>query len=182
MNLKRGFSLVELLVVLVIITIITSIIIVSLTESRAKARDAIRKDDIQRIGYAIDLWHQEKGRDPICENGTRIETGITALSGTPCVERVEFLNYIENILGGIPTDPFGPAHSDYFYYYDGRHACDDVNGGPSTVATIVFAVNLETEESNALNFCQTREGGDGGFLSTANINPSEPYMVLLKRE
>jgi len=47
---KRGFTLVEMLIVIAIIGIISSIISISLFVSRAKARDVKRKSEIAQIG------------------------------------------------------------------------------------------------------------------------------------
>ena len=53
---KRGFTLVELLVVIAIIGILSSIVIVNLSSSRERARDARRKEDLNSIRTALELY------------------------------------------------------------------------------------------------------------------------------
>lgn len=58
---KKGFTLVELLVVVAIIGILLSIVIVNVTSSRQKARDARRKADLRSIQTALELYANSHG-------------------------------------------------------------------------------------------------------------------------
>ena len=53
---KRGFTLVELLVVIAIIAILSTLSVVALNSARAKARDARRLSDIKQIRTALDMY------------------------------------------------------------------------------------------------------------------------------
>jgi len=53
---KKGFTLIELLVVIAIIGLLASIILVSLNNARAKARDARRLSDWHQIALALELY------------------------------------------------------------------------------------------------------------------------------
>lgn len=58
---RRGFSLIELLVVISIIALLFSIILASLNTARMKARDARRKIDVHQIVTALNLYYNSKG-------------------------------------------------------------------------------------------------------------------------
>jgi len=53
---KRGFTLVELLVVIAIIALLSTLSVVALNSARAKARDARRLSDIKQIRTALDMY------------------------------------------------------------------------------------------------------------------------------
>jgi prepilin-type N-terminal cleavage/methylation domain-containing protein len=54
----NGFTLIELLVVIAIIGLLASVIIVSLGNSRMKARDVRRISDLGQVKTAMELFHQ----------------------------------------------------------------------------------------------------------------------------
>jgi prepilin-type N-terminal cleavage/methylation domain-containing protein len=61
---KKGFTLVELLVVIAIISILSSIVLVSLSTARAKARDARRQQDFGEFQKALVLYYDRYGVYP----------------------------------------------------------------------------------------------------------------------
>lgn len=54
-TLRKGFTIIELLVVIAIIGLLASVVIAALGNSRAKARDARRLQDLHAMGVAIGL-------------------------------------------------------------------------------------------------------------------------------
>ena len=61
---KRGFTLIELLVVIAIIGLLSSIVLSSVNQSRARARDVRRLADMRSIITALELYYQDHGKFP----------------------------------------------------------------------------------------------------------------------
>jgi len=60
-NFKRGFTLIEILVVIAIIGILSGVVMVSLGSSRAKARDTARIEYSDEVKKAQELYFTSKG-------------------------------------------------------------------------------------------------------------------------
>lgn len=80
MSKKKGFTLIELLVVIAIIGILSSVVLVSLTSARAKARDAKRIADVEAIKAALALYYDTNSSYPLTIDALRT-AGL--LSATP---------------------------------------------------------------------------------------------------
>jgi prepilin-type N-terminal cleavage/methylation domain-containing protein len=89
----RGFTLIELLVVIAIIGILASIIMVSLSGARAKARDGKRISDIKSIQLALANYYNDYGFYPYDIYKTNGTAGQPSLGLSP------------NYLATVPTDP-----------------------------------------------------------------------------
>lgn len=63
-GLLTGFTLIELLVVITIIGVLSSMVLVSMTAIRAKARDARRESDIRQIMLSMELYYDDHLRYP----------------------------------------------------------------------------------------------------------------------
>lgn len=61
---NSGFTLIELLVVIAIIGILSSTVLVSLSNARAKARDAWRLSELTQIKTALELYYSKYNRYP----------------------------------------------------------------------------------------------------------------------
>lgn len=106
----RGFTLAEILVALGIIGLLSSILIASVTESRANARDKVRETDRAQIQLAVRLYQEQTGESPDPGNVCR-SCGTEAGSINAAVQ--SFIGTIE--------DPNQSA--DYYYSYDGSQVC-----------------------------------------------------------
>ena len=64
---KKGFTLVELLVVISIIGLLSSVVLAALNSARMKARDAVRLSDTTQVLTALAMYYQDYGKVP-CHN------------------------------------------------------------------------------------------------------------------
>jgi len=119
-NQRNGFTLIELLVVIAIIGLLSGMVVISVSEAKAKSRDAQRVSEINNIATALALYHNDFNRYP---------TYTGRLTGTDAVS-VTLLN--AGLMSGIPLDPLNqdnPAACDtdtngYHYYYESVDGSD----------------------------------------------------------
>jgi len=124
-NTNYGFSLIELLVAMTVIAIIMGLALVSFQGSKASARDAKRKNDLEQIRSALEVYRVDTGEYPgenycdsslgsfgsqVCSGGTFPHTPGTDWDGT--IESELETDYI----GDLPVDPLN--NSEYYYYYE----------------------------------------------------------------
>lgn len=105
---KKGFTLVELLVVVAIIAILISIVVANIRSAKEKARDDRRMSDMRTLQNALGLYQINKGQYPIYDG---LITGIidsdvmsTALIG-------------EMVIKTIPLDPINKEAGGISYIY-----------------------------------------------------------------
>lgn len=92
--LRRAFTLVELLVTIGIIGILASTVVVNVSRSRGKARDARRKADLKALQTALEAFNDDNGSYPSTNNQFLLETTTAWVPGlTP------------NYLAVLPSDP-----------------------------------------------------------------------------
>ncbi len=94
---KKGFSLVEILVVITIIGLLSATATISFERQRARSRDAKRIADVSNLGIGVEGYKAVKGTYPTDDvpsihNGTDVKTSLVKL--------------VENgLLNSLPTDP-----------------------------------------------------------------------------
>ena len=104
---KKGFTLVELLVVISIIGILTVISLASFTSAQVKARDAQRKSDLEQMSKALMLYYSDTGTFPATFGFGNDDPGFVSDDGNTIYMRK------------TPQDPKYPSSS-YIYKTDGN--------------------------------------------------------------
>jgi prepilin-type N-terminal cleavage/methylation domain-containing protein/prepilin-type processing-associated H-X9-DG protein len=97
---KRGFTLVELLVVIAVIGILIALLLPALQISRAAARAAACKSNLKQIGLAMQMYsNNHAGRAPLTAHAGRTASWVYSLG--PYMENVDDMRI-------CPEDPKGP--------------------------------------------------------------------------
>jgi len=160
--------LLELLVVIAIIGIMASIIIVPLSNARAKSRDARRLSDQKQIQLALELYYNTNGRYP--QRGEAQSGPENVGCG---VNWCNLANDLALYISSLPNDPLG-LQTAYRYFYDAdsgdnyqtyglmvkmesssNYPLAANDGGHSTYA-IYFEVGQQPR------YCMEQYGGMGG--------------------
>jgi prepilin-type N-terminal cleavage/methylation domain-containing protein len=150
MKLRKGFTLIELLVVVAIIGILSTIVISSINNARASARDAQRLSDIRTIQTALEAYASE--------NGGRYPTPGWVYSNNA----TNWENLGDQLGIALPTDPLNEAGTagsgSYTYGYWGRNTSRYCFG-----RAYMLVVNLErkNDTSPGIYFCLDGDGPYG---------------------
>ena len=116
---KKGFTLVEIMIVTAVIAILTAMILASLVGSKAKSRDARRVSDLSQILYALGQYFDKCDQYPTPDTGNVIDAN-TLLQSTGCPSGVTFGSF----LSAVPKDP--NTGSPYNYVVNNSPASDYV--------------------------------------------------------
>ncbi|HYE22994.1 MAG TPA: type II secretion system protein [Candidatus Paceibacterota bacterium] len=104
-NQPRGFTLIELLIVIAIIGILSATVLVSLNQTRVKARDALRQSDLRQVRTALEIYYFDNGRYPTDGPNTRLGEISSSL--------------VPRYMPKMPVDPtYGSGSSGYRYRSD----------------------------------------------------------------
>lgn len=108
---KKGFTLIEILVVIVIIGILAGFSLTAFSSSRKTARDARRKADLEQIRAALEIYRADNGQYPPLNGGTWC-TQISNSTYPQVKNALEGGGYISS----VPQDPiYAGTYKDYFY-------------------------------------------------------------------
>jgi general secretion pathway protein G len=104
---RKGFTLIELMIVIVIIGILATLLIPRIMERPEEARRIKAKMDIKTIESALKLYKIDSGTYPTTEQG--LEALVKKPETSPLPKKWREGGYLE---GSVPNDPWGNP----FYY------------------------------------------------------------------
>lgn len=102
-SIRRGFTLIEILVVIVVIAILATLVAPNIFQHVGAAKDATAKSQIEMLGAALDAYRLDNGKYPTTEQG------LDALWEKPTVDAP--VNWRAPYLRKpVPLDPWGRAY------------------------------------------------------------------------
>lgn len=160
---NKGFTIIELLVVIAIIGLLSSVVLVSMQGARAKARDAIRKQDLGQIQNAIMNYAAKNDQFP-SENWCDSSKG-SCNAACPCTESAWSISgqiwqklVVGGIIASLPKDPIN--NTTYYYSYEPccNQACGSSEGGGTCVGKGCCAFTLTASRLESTGSAYTLVG------------------------
>lgn len=105
-----GFTLLEVLVVVAIFTILASIILAAMSGAKARARDARRKEDLNEIRKAIELYQSNNQELPGISGAPNCLSGCDSTQVQPWIPGLT-----SDYIPVVSMDPSNGATSKYRY-------------------------------------------------------------------
>jgi general secretion pathway protein G len=116
-NLKRGFTLIEIMLVVIIIGILVAMIVPNIAGRSEQARKTAARTDIEsNLSTALDLYRMDVGQYPTSEQGLDALINQPTSAPVPTQWNGPYLKKKK-----IPKDPWG---RDYVYVSPGAHNTD----------------------------------------------------------
>jgi prepilin-type N-terminal cleavage/methylation domain-containing protein len=166
---KRGFTLMELLVVVSIIGMLATIVLSSLSTARSRSRDAVRLSDVKQIQNALEMYYLDKGHYPPANSSTWPRSSSTCLNNG----RSDWLNILTPQLAPYMNIPDTSAGSNdlgiaglglcYTYLINGgtiEDGCDPGSYSFPQGYRLVFGTENKTKDTQGTTLV-----GASGYLS-----------------
>lgn len=174
---KKGFSLVEILIVMAIVAILAGVVVVVNGESQKKSRDAERKAELLSIKASLDLYYSVHGKYPPAGSCPMVNCYVYSNNGTDWIPALAAEN------GSLPVDPInrlatgapandGPWTDGNFVYTYGNVSTD----GQRYDLTAQLESTSDPERCEVKNYKFNYlgvEGGDVGWCDGVNYSYSK---------
>lgn len=158
----KGFTMIELMVVVLIIGLLVAIVIVNINDARKKGRDSRRKQDINTIQTAIEMYANERKAYP--STNASVENIISSSTTGSALISGGYLNTIPSDPAKNPnwTERVGRGRYVYWSPYQ-----------PGT-GTWDYALLACTENDTS----DGDKDASGGTWCTNAFNPNRYYLIL----
>jgi prepilin-type N-terminal cleavage/methylation domain-containing protein len=121
-NKKKGFTLIEILIVVAIIAILASVVLVGLGPTQQAGRDARRISDLSEVQNGLELYYNKCGYYPGASNATDATCDASAPGGTAVTAYTNMAGELQAIgigISSVPVDPNNTAPHQYTYATNG---------------------------------------------------------------
>lgn len=173
---KRGFTLVEIIVVVGIIALLSAVVLASISQARSNTRDKKRLSDIKQYELAFTLYKEANGDFPSCDDGIELGVGSVGSGAWNCdgfdIDQ-ELKLYVG---GGSLGDPLAKSGGggDYRYWYDASYKCDN------TFVPVLFVRQMEhTSSANINDVCNCGGDFDGDPCGAQGTPGDDTYLIIL---
>lgn len=128
-NLRKAFTLIELMVVISIIGTLASMVLVSLENAKNKAEDSVRIQTIKSFEHALELYFLDYGEYPRIRHGVGRETtcGSQTENWGHCDRLKELTDALEGYIN-IEPESLSDVNNDGYYF---NYASQDVDNWKS---------------------------------------------------
>ena len=111
-NIKKGFTLVELLIVIIIIAVLAAIAIPKFSNSSTRSKESSLRANLKLVRNAIDLFRADTGAFPATMAGLTASTtsGLNAAAATCTIAATDWRG---PYLQAVPVDPVSGSAMTY---------------------------------------------------------------------
>jgi type II secretion system protein G len=158
---KRGFTLVELLIVIVVIAILAAISVVAYNGVQARARDSQRTSDIANLVKAIEMYYLDHGTFPRITGGSSTINSSWATTADSSWQLL--VNELAPYMSGIGRDPIStPGESiistsstGYNYAYFSNNSGTYCGTDANQTFILVYRLETQPQKNNLIGDCST---------------------------
>jgi general secretion pathway protein G len=166
----KGFTLIELLVVITIISLLVLIGVAIYSTTGAKARDARRKEDLQAIAQALEIYFQKNETYPITSDWVKSSNPAPWIPGLTN-EYIETIPRDPKANGGTPWEPANNDGFEYGYWAASTTSFGSQCPGTSGQYFILLAQLENKDDSDRMEIKNPKWCNGQGLYSNYNYPP-----------
>lgn len=158
---KKGFTLVELLIVIVVLGILVSISIVAYNGAQQRARDSRRHNDISELTKALEVYYSVNHKYPASGGSTTINnTWSTTSDASWAAFQTALGPYMDN---NVPSDPISTPNTNvnagigYNYAYYSSPTTSWCGAAPNQLYVITYRLESSAQTTVKNGNCPTNE-------------------------